>query len=76
MHANKDILEGKWKQLRGEVKQWWGDLTDDDVDRISGSWDKLSGALQERYGYTKEEASSSIADFLEQVEARIDTERS
>jgi uncharacterized protein YjbJ (UPF0337 family) len=71
---NKDILEGQWKQLRGEVRKWWGDLTDDDVDRVAGSTDKLAGMLQERYGYTKEEASSAIADFLENMEGRFESQ--
>ena len=38
---NKDIFEGKWKQIRGEAKAWWGKLTDDDLDRApvsSMSW--------------------------------------
>jgi CsbD-like len=41
--VNQDILEGKWKQMRGELKTWWGKLTDDDFDRISGQKDKLIG---------------------------------
>ena len=57
---NADILKGKWKQLRGQVKQWWGDLTDDDLDSIEGSMDKLVGVLQERYGYAKEKAEEEI----------------
>jgi uncharacterized protein YjbJ (UPF0337 family) len=58
MHAA--ILQGQWKQLRGEVKQWWGDLTDDDLDRIDGERDKLIGRLQERYGYTREHAEAEV----------------
>jgi uncharacterized protein YjbJ (UPF0337 family) len=57
---NSDILEGKWKQLRGEIKQWWGKLTDNDLDKIEGSYDKLSGTLQERYGWTKQKAQDEI----------------
>ena len=30
---NADILQGKWKQVRGEMKQWWGNLTDDDLEQ-------------------------------------------
>lgn len=55
-----DILEGQWKQLRGQVKQWWGDLTDDDLDQINGKTDVLMGKLQERYGYTKERAREEV----------------
>ena len=34
--VNRDIFAGKWKQMRGELKTWWGKLTDDDLDRIGG----------------------------------------
>jgi len=57
---NQDILQGNWKQLRGRVKQWWGLLTDDDLDRIDGSVEELAGKLQERYGYHREEAEREI----------------
>ena len=53
---NEDIAEGKWKQIKGSLKTWWGKLTDDDVEQISGSWDKLVGKVQERYGYNREQA--------------------
>ena len=53
---NKDILEGKWKQIRGEAKAWWGKLTDDDLDRANGKFDVLAGLLQEKYGYTRQRA--------------------
>jgi uncharacterized protein YjbJ (UPF0337 family) len=69
---NKNILQGKWKQVRGEIQSWWGRLTNDDVDRIEGSFDKLAGILQERYGYSMEEAQREIANFMEQVERKID----
>jgi uncharacterized protein YjbJ (UPF0337 family) len=57
---NADVLKGKWKQLRGEVKKWWGDLTDDDFEKIDGERDKLVGRLQERYGYAKEQAEAEV----------------
>lgn len=57
---NEDIAKGKWKKIRGQVKQWWGELTDDDLDRINGSMEELAGTLQERYGYAREEAEREI----------------
>jgi uncharacterized protein YjbJ (UPF0337 family) len=57
---NADTLKGQWKQIRGEIKKWWGDLTDDDLERIEGDRDKLVGRLQERYGYTRENAEAEV----------------
>jgi uncharacterized protein YjbJ (UPF0337 family) len=57
---NREILAGKWKQMLGELKTWWGKLTDDDVDTIGGQKDKLTGLLQEKYGYTREKAEQEI----------------
>jgi len=57
---NKDIVEGKWKQMRGEAKGWWGKLTDDDLDRAAGKFDVLIGMLQEKYGYSRERATEEI----------------
>ena len=61
---NSDILSGMWKQLRGQAKQTWGKLTDDDLDQIDGQRDKLVGKLQERYGYTKMQADAELDRFL------------
>ena len=53
---NNDIFEGKWKQMRGQVKSWWGKLTDDDLEKVNGKFDVLIGLLQEKYGYTRQQA--------------------
>jgi uncharacterized protein YjbJ (UPF0337 family) len=63
-----DILMGKWKQLRGQIQQKWGDLTNDDLDRIQGAQTEFEGLLQERYGYTKERAKQEVNDFLKATE--------
>ena len=70
---NEDILKGKWKQAKGEVKNFWGKLTDDDVTRLDGSSEKLAGVLQERYGYTKNQARKEINNFVSQVESKANS---
>lgn len=62
---NKNILEGKWKQVRGAIREKWGELTNDDLDEIAGNVERLAGLLQEKYGYTQMEAERQIEDFLE-----------
>jgi uncharacterized protein YjbJ (UPF0337 family) len=62
---NKDVFEGKWKEMRGQIKEWWGKLTDDDLDRVEGKTDQFIGLLQQKYGYTKEYAQEEINRRLE-----------
>ncbi len=59
-----DLFQAKWKQLRGTLKEQWGELTDDELDQVEGKTEKLIGLLQEKYGYTKQKAESEIADFI------------
>ncbi|NLY36344.1 MAG: CsbD family protein [Tissierellia bacterium] len=57
---NKDIVEGKWEQVKGDVQKKWGKLTNDDLDVIKGDTRKLAGKLQEKYGWTKEEVEKEM----------------
>ena len=61
---NQDQLLGKWKQLKGSVKQQFGKLTDDDLNIIAGKRDMLIGKLQERYGYAREEAQRRADEWM------------
>ena len=67
---NWDQVEGKWTQMKGSIKQQWGKLTDDDLDYIAGSRDKLIGKLQERYGYSRDQAEREVNDFLSMPDDR------
>lgn len=61
---DENILKGKWRQLKGELKSQWGKLTDDDLDRAEGDAEKLIGRVQERYGYQRDEAKREVDDFV------------
>jgi uncharacterized protein YjbJ (UPF0337 family) len=61
---NWDRIEGNWKQFTGKVKEKWGDLTDDDLTTINGRRDQLEGKIQERYGYSKDQAKKEVDDWL------------
>jgi uncharacterized protein YjbJ (UPF0337 family) len=57
---NHNIFAEQWKQMRGRLKSWWGKLSDDDFDWIEGQKDKLIGLVQEKYGYTRDQAQEEI----------------
>jgi uncharacterized protein YjbJ (UPF0337 family) len=58
-------VEGNWKQFKGRVKEKWGDLTDDDLDKVNGQRDQLEGVIQERYGIAKDQVRKDIDAWLE-----------
>ena len=62
-----DQIEGRWKQMKGKVREQWGNLTDDDLDVIAGKRDQLLGKLQNRYGWAKDEAERNVSEFEERV---------
>lgn len=68
---NQDILEGKWTQLKGKVKEQWGRLTDDDIDRLEGKKDQLIGKVQERYGMARDEASREVDAWIRNTTANL-----
>jgi len=53
---NRNVLEGMWKEMRGQARQWWGALTGDDLERAGGKAEQIIGLRQQRYGLTKEHA--------------------
>lgn len=61
---NWDQVEGKWEQLKGQVREQWGKLTDDDLTTMKGKKQALKGRLQERYGYAAERAEQEIDKFM------------
>ena len=60
---NSDVLKGKWTEMKGKVKEQWGKLTDDDLDKIEGRSDQMIGLLQQRYGYAREKAEEEYNRF-------------
>lgn len=72
---NWDQVQGKWKQMTGEVKTRWGKLTDDDLKTIGGEKDKLVGAIQERYGIQKDQAQREVDDWNNRLASDNELER-
>jgi uncharacterized protein YjbJ (UPF0337 family) len=65
---NSDEVAGKWKQIKGKVREKWGDLTDDDLQRAAGGREQFVGLLQERYGMAKEQAEKQVDEFMSSVD--------
>ena len=60
---NWDQVEGQWMQMKGKMKQKWAKLTDSDWEAIAGKRDEFLGKLQQRYGYSREQAERELNDW-------------
>jgi len=60
---NWDQIQGKWQEYKGQAKQRWGKLTDNDLTVVAGKRDALAGKLQTAYGNSKEQVEKEIAEF-------------
>lgn len=62
--VNQDMMQGKWKEIKGEIKTLWGKLTDDELDKTSGNLESIAGIIQQRYGNKKEEIQDKLHSVI------------
>jgi uncharacterized protein YjbJ (UPF0337 family) len=68
-HGRDARLEGNWDQLKGRVREAWGALTDDDVDRVEGRWEQLVGTIRERTGESLDQVETKLNEIVDKLEA-------
>ena len=68
MNATSDRLGySKWYELKGQVRQTFTKLTDEDVERLNGGMDELAGVVQRKYGYTRSQADMEVNNWLRSI---------
>ena len=60
---NSTVIKGNWNELKGKLKQNYGNLTDDDLVYSEGKEDEMVGRLQKKLGKSKDEISRLLADL-------------
>lgn len=63
---NADVFEGKWRQMKGKVRETWGEITDDEIDQVRGNYENFLGLLQEKYGWQRERAERELEAAFEE----------
>lgn len=61
----EDVLKGRWKEIKGGVKEKWGKITDDELAAVEGKREKLLGLLQRKYGYAEDRAEQEYNEFID-----------
>ena len=60
---NKLTVEGNWNEIKGKLKQKYGELTDNDLTFAKGKEDEMYGRLQKKLGKTKDEIQREIENL-------------
>lgn len=60
---NWDQIKGQWKQMKGSAQTKWGEITDDEMDKVEGDRERLVGKVQEKYGIAREDAEKSVDEW-------------
>jgi uncharacterized protein YjbJ (UPF0337 family) len=69
---NEDVIKGKWKEIKGEIKTLWGKVTDDELDKNTGNLESIAGIIQQRYGNKKEEIQDKLQNIASKITKKTD----
>jgi len=57
-------IQGDWRQTKGQIKEKWGKLTDDDLTQINGQREQLEGIIRQRYGLARDMVRKDVDAWL------------
>lgn len=64
---NENIVGGKWKLVKGQIRKAWGKITDDELEQTKGNLTQVTGLVQQRYGENQESIRTRINDFITEL---------
>lgn len=62
---NQDVIQGKWSEIKGEIRKARGNVTGDELEQAKGNLDSISGIIQQRYGQRKEDVSEKLNNIVQ-----------
>ena len=72
---NDDIMQGKWKEIKGEIRKMWGNVTGDELEQTKGDMTSISGLIQQRYGHKKDEVSEKLNGIVAQFKTKFEDKK-
>lgn len=68
---NQDVIQGKWSEIKGEIRKAWGNVTGDELEQAKGNLDSISGIIQQRYGQRKEDVSEKLNSIVSRFQEKL-----
>ncbi|MDO9182812.1 MAG: CsbD family protein [Bacteriovorax sp.] len=70
MELSKNITQGKWTEIKGEVQKAWGKLTDDELEKTKGDIKVIGGLIQQRYGEAQKNYHEKLSNIFQNIEEK------
>ena len=64
---DRDVIVGKWTEIKGQLREAYGDLTEDDVEEAKGDRERMEGVLQQKLGKSKDEVRQTVDRILNNI---------
>ncbi|TVS12778.1 MAG: CsbD family protein [Planctomycetaceae bacterium] len=78
MAVNQQVMKGSWNQIKGKLRERWGQVTEDELEEARGNADQIVGLIQQRTGETRgeieaylERAASEAASVVERTKEAV-----
>ena len=65
--ATRTIIEGKWDEAKGRIRERWGDLADDELEQARGNWEQLVGIIRQKTGESMNQVEDTLNDVLDSM---------
>jgi uncharacterized protein YjbJ (UPF0337 family) len=72
---NQQVLQGNWNEIRGKLREKWGELTNDDVQSFNGNVDQLIGSIQRKTGESRESIETYLGSVSDEFGSTLEKTR-
>ena len=69
---NQEQIKGKWDEIKGGIRNLWGKVTDDELEKTNGNIQSVAGIVQEKYGETKESIRKKLDTLMDSFDNKTD----
>jgi uncharacterized protein YjbJ (UPF0337 family) len=69
---NEEQFKGRWKEIKGGIRNLWGKITDDELEQTKGDLTEITGLVEQRYGETKEEIKEKYEQLMDSFDNKTD----
>jgi uncharacterized protein YjbJ (UPF0337 family) len=70
MSTQQQVL-GNWNELKGKIKETWGQLSDQELKQVEGQYDQLVGLIQRKTGQARQEIEQMVNRLNEEASGMI-----